>query len=273
MADPLRDLRRELVSAAWRESSRARAAGGPAKSSRSFPHQRHRGRAGAVFIVVLVLASATAVGADQLFGPPVRTRILPAAGRPTSGSVVFAPLRVADPAGGFPWGLRFYLPRQATGGGNASDAVRCIQYGRVARDTLGVLGEDGAFGDDGQFHALPVERLAGCVSSASVADSSVLVPASGFSGPGSCAAPPLAGPDSFGRGRRVARSAEAAQCSPAALRLVVYGVAAPGTLTVRLRSAAGTRTEHLVAADHGAFMFVLAANAGAAGRLRLEFAR
>jgi hypothetical protein len=42
---------------------------------------------------------------------------------------------------------------------------------------------------------------------------------------------------------------------------------------VRLRNAAGTRTEHLVEADHGAFIFVLAANAEAAGRLRLEFAR
>jgi hypothetical protein len=226
-----------------------------------------------VFVVVLVLASATAVGADQLFGPPVRTRVLPTAGRPLSGSVVFAPLRVADPAGGFPWGLRFYLPRQANAGGSTSDTVRCLQYGRVADDTLGVLGEDGAFGNDGQFHALPVERLAGCVSSVSVSESAVLVPASGFSGQGSCAPPPLAAHKFAGRARSVARPAEGAQCSPATLRLVVYGVAAPGTLTVRLRGAARTMTEHLVEADHGAFMFVLAANAEAARRLRLEFAR
>jgi len=273
VADPLRDLRRELLSAAWREANRVQGVGGHARRAGSFPRLRHRGRVGLVFVVVLVLASATAVGADQLFGPPVRTRNLPTAGRPTAGSVVFAPLRVADPAGGFPWGIRFYLPRQANGVGSASDAVRCLQYGRVAGDTLGVLGEDGAFGDDGVFHALPVERLAGCISTASVAESAVLVPASGFSGPGSCASPPLAGPEAVGRARSTARSAGSARCPPAALRLVIYGVAAPGTRTVRLRNAAGTRTEHLVEADHGAFIFVLAANAEAAGRLRLEFAR
>jgi hypothetical protein len=225
-----------------------------------------------VFVAVLVLASATAVGADQLFGPPVRTRVLPAAGAPKSGTVLFAPLRVADPAGGFPWGLRFYLPRQANAGSNESDAVRCLQFGRVAGNTLGVLGEDGAFGDDGQFHALPVERLAGCISSVGVFESEVLVPASGFSGPGSCSPPPLVAPEGAGRARGEQRPVKTARCSPAALRLVVYGVAAPGTLTVRLRSAAGTVTEHLVEADHGAFLFVLPANADPSGRIRLHFA-
>ncbi len=266
MTDPLSDLRRELVSAAWRESQRAPAAGGHRRRSGSAIHGGRRARLGLVLVVVLVLVSATAVGANQLFGPPVRARVLPAGGRPASGSVVFAPLRVSDPAGGFPWGVRFYLPRQASG---ASGAVRCLQYGRVAGNTLGVLGEDGAFGDDGQFHALPVERLAGCIGSASSSESAVLVPASGFSGPGSCTPPLLAPRESLGRARRVS----AKECSPAAVRLVVYGVAAPGTRTARLRSAAGTVTEHLVAADHGAFIFVLPASAELSGRVRLEFGR
>jgi hypothetical protein len=273
MTDPLRDLRRELVSAAWRESNRVRGAGGHAKRTGSLAHLRRRGRVGLALVVVLVLASATAVGADQLFGPPVRTRVLPPAGRPASGSVVFAPLRVADPAGGFPWGLRFYLPRQANGGGSASNAVRCLQYGRVAGNTLGVLGEDGAFGDDGQFHALPVERLAGCIGSVSVAVSEVLVPASAFSGPGSCIPPPPLAPGPTRRASDVTRALGKAACAPAALRLVVYGVAAPGTLTVRLRGTRRTMTEHLVRSDHAAFMFVLPASADTSGRLRLEFGR
>jgi hypothetical protein len=54
---------------------------------------------------------------------------------------------------------------------------------------------------------------------------------------------------------------------------VVYGVAAPGTLTARLRTANTTVTEHLVEADHEAFIFVLPANEDTSGRFRLEFAR
>jgi hypothetical protein len=220
-------------------------------------------------VVLLVLASATAVGANQLFGPPVRTRILPAGGRPASGSVVFAPLRVSDPAGGFPWGVRFYLPRQAHGASATSNAVRCLQYGRVAGNTLGVLGEDGAFGDDGQFHALPVERLAGCIGTAGSSESAVLVPASGFSGPGSCVPPTLAEREPPDRARRD----DANECSLAAVRLVVYGVAAPGTRTARLLSVRGTSTEQLAAADHEVFIFVLPASADIPGRLHVEFDR
>jgi hypothetical protein len=271
MTDPLRDLRRELVSAASRESRRRRGAGGQVKRAGLFAHLQRRGRVGLALVVVLVLASASAVGADQLFGPPVRARVLPAAGRPAAGSIVFAPLRVTDPAGGFPWGLRFYLPRQA--GGDSRNPVRCLEYGRVAGNTLGVLGEDGAFNNDGQFHALPVERLAGCIGSGSLSESAVLVPASGFSGPGSCAPPPLAALENFGRAGSIARRARTAECPLAAVRLVVYGVAAPGTLTARLRTANTTVTEHLVEADHEAFIFVLPANEDTSGRFRLEFAR
>jgi hypothetical protein len=187
--------------------------------------------------------------------------------------VVFAPLRVADPAGGFPWGLRFYLPRQANGGSAASNTVRCLQYGRVAGNTLGVLGEDGAFGDDGQFHALPVERLTGCISSVSVSESAVLVPASGFSGPGSCIPPPARGPEPTRRASGITGTSGNTACALASLRLVVYGVAAPGTLTVVLHGTRRTMTEHLVPSDHGAFMYVLPASADTSGRLRLQFGR
>lgn len=272
MTDPLRDLRRELVSAASRESQRAHAAGVRRTRPRSAAYAGRRARVGLALVVVLVLASATAVGANQLFGPPVRTRILPTGGRPTSGSVVFAPLRVADPAGGFPWGVRFYLPRQASGTTGAGNAVRCLQYGRVAGNALGVLGEDGAFGDDGQFHALPVERLAGCIGSASAAESEILVPASAYSGPGSCVPPRIAAePDR--RAGDVTRARGAAACEAPALRLIVYGVAAPATRTVRLLADTSTLSERLVEADHGAFIFVLPASADTRGRIRLEFDR
>lgn len=273
MSDPLRELRRELVSAASRESRRRRGAGGHVKRAGLLSHLQRRGRVGLALVVVLVLASASAVGADQLFGPPVRARVLPAAGRPAAGSIVFAPLRVTDPAGGFPWGLRFYLPRQAGGDSSASNAVRCLQYGRVAGNTLGVLGEDGAFDNDGQFHALPLERLAGCVTGTGLSHVVVVVPASGFSGAGSCIVPPSVDPEAIRHPREVTRDTRTSTCLPAAVRIVVYGVSAPGTLSVRLYGPHVTMTDHLVPADHGAYIFVLPANTDMGWHLRLKFAR
>jgi len=273
MTDPLRELRRELVSAASRESQRARGAGRHARRAASLRHLQRRGRFGLALVVLLVLASATAVGADQLFGPPVRARVLPAAGRPASGSIVFAPLRVADPAGGFPWGLRFYLPRQADGGSSATNAVRCLQYGRVAGNTLGVLGEDGAFGNDGQFHALPVERLAGCVTGSGLSRAEVVVPASAFTGARSCTVPPSVGFEAIRHPRELTRDTRTSTCPPAALRIVVYGVSARGTLSVRLQGPHVTMTDRLVPADHGAYIFVLPANTDMGWRPQLKFAR
>jgi hypothetical protein len=65
-------------------------------------------------------------------------------------------LRVPDPAGGPPWGLR--VVRTTRG-------ATCVQAGRVVGGRLGVLGRDGVAGDDGRFHPLPagVTGPPGCV--------------------------------------------------------------------------------------------------------------
>lgn len=55
-------------------------------------------------------------------------------------------LRAADPGGGAPWGIRLVR----TPGG-----LLCAQVGRVMNRTLGQLGLDGAFADDGRLHPLP----------------------------------------------------------------------------------------------------------------------
>ena len=57
------------------------------------------------------------------------------------------PLRVEDPAGGPPWGLRIV---------RTSRKLTCVQVGRVVDGQLGVLGQDGVAGNDGRFHPLPV---------------------------------------------------------------------------------------------------------------------
>jgi hypothetical protein len=53
-----------------------------------------------------------------------------------------------DPAGGPPWTMRVY---------DTSRGLGCVQVGRLVGGRIGVLGEDGAFGDDGRFHPLPTQ--------------------------------------------------------------------------------------------------------------------
>jgi hypothetical protein len=57
-------------------------------------------------------------------------------------------LRVADPDGGPPWGLRI------TG---TTRGLQCLQVGRVVNGRLGGLGQDAAFHDDGRFHPFPAQ--------------------------------------------------------------------------------------------------------------------
>jgi hypothetical protein len=65
-------------------------------------------------------------------------------------------LRVPDPAGGPPWGLRIM---------KTTRGATCVQAGRVVGGKLGVLGRDGVAGDDGRFHAFAptVTGPPGCV--------------------------------------------------------------------------------------------------------------
>lgn len=98
--------------------------------------------------------AALAAGGVILTGSPVRTIEHPSAtagqGMPLPGGSRLLPLRVADPAGGLPWGMR--VVRTTRG-------LVCVQIGRVRDGVLGELGTDGAFHDDGLFHPLPADAL------------------------------------------------------------------------------------------------------------------
>jgi hypothetical protein len=73
-------------------------------------------------------------------------------GVPIASSVRLTALRVADPAGGPPWGLRTLKTSRGLG---------CAQIGRVQDGELGVIGQDGAFADDGKFHVMGPDVLSG----------------------------------------------------------------------------------------------------------------
>jgi hypothetical protein len=107
--------------------------------------------------LVLVLALGTITLAATgviLTGSPVGTIAAPSAtvgeGIPVKGGERLLGLRVADPAGGLPWGMRIV---------HTTRGLVCVQIGRVYHGQLGQLGVDGAFGDDGRFHPLPADAL------------------------------------------------------------------------------------------------------------------
>jgi hypothetical protein len=266
VSDPIKLLRSELVAAGRREIARNRAHLHK-PTARRFAR---KGRPALVLAVLLVLASGSAVAASALFGPPVRAGLV-LTGGPKAGQVALAPLRVADPAGGLPWGVRVYTPRRAASA--AAGTLSCVQIGRVLDNQLGVVGEDGAFGDDGLFHVLPVEPLTDCIHASTAILYPGYIPASAFTGAGSCVAPLLSGSLSPATSRRVVAGFRA--CPMKDLRLVVYGVANPGATSVRLTSSSRVVSERLVAANRGAFIFVLpAARVDAShGQVHVTFGR
>ncbi len=119
----------------------------------------------AVVALALVLAtSAITLAATGviLTGSPVPAARAPIAtageGIPVASGARLLPLRIADPAGGLPWGMRVI---------HTTRGLICVQIGRVDGNQLGQLGVDGAFHDDGRFHPLPTDALPDTLASAS----------------------------------------------------------------------------------------------------------
>ncbi len=107
----------------------------------------------AVVLASLGFAAAALAASGILAGASYRVPGAPSpnrnpgvgAGITVSGSARLLALRVPDPAGGPPWGMRVL---QTTRG------LECVQVGRIVNGQLGVLGQDGVAGDDHRFHAL-----------------------------------------------------------------------------------------------------------------------
>jgi hypothetical protein len=111
-----------------------------------------------VALVALAIA-ASAWGASQLLtGSIVSTGFPPVSpivgvGAPLPSSSAVLGLRVPDPVGGLPWGMR--IVRTTRG-------EACLQVGRVLDGKVGVLGTGYAFHHDGLFHTLsPEDALVG----------------------------------------------------------------------------------------------------------------
>lgn len=143
----------------------------------------------------------------------------------------------------------------------------CALVGRTQGGRLGVLGRDGAFGDDGRFHPLaPGSQSSYACGGRTASGALVLtsesppIPASGYTGApgtriGGCREPvDLDGPTVSPQTRRRLRGVP--PCTAAGLRRVVAGFAGPQAVAATIDLGRGrTRTQRL--GLDGAYLFVL----------------
>jgi hypothetical protein len=203
--------------------------------------------------VACLIATGSALAATGAFrtGEPIGPEVpgTPAAneGVPIPASVSLLSLRVPDPAGGPPWGLREL---------RTTRGLMCLQVGRIVGGRIGVLGRYGAFGDDGAFH--PFSRTfmegPGCGTEDARGDAFVNeqlhgIPASALFGDalhthGGCYAPTRA----------------LAGCPAGARRDVYFGLLGPDAESVTHVTPDGGSAVTPTAGSDGAYLIVLPHN-------------
>jgi hypothetical protein len=205
-----------------------------------------RGRLGRVPLTLIALALggastavALAAGGVIFTGSPVRTLERPSAtagqGIPVRGGSRLLSLRVPDPAGGLPWGMRVV---------HTTRGLICVQVGRVENGRLGELGVDGAFGDDGLFHPLPEDALPDVLGGVSaVLDSDCEMPRATFAG------------DIVGLDINAATDPRAGVGPLADRREISFGMLGPHALSITYRSGSEKRTEPVLR-GLGAYLIV-----------------
>jgi hypothetical protein len=203
--------------------------------------------------LVLVAGIATALAATGvLTGAPVKRpfdgeRVQPTqgTGAPIVATARRAALAVDDPAGGLPWGMRIVRTTRRAG---------CVQIGRLHNGQLGVLGRDGAFGNDGLFHPMGPEVISrtDCQPLDAAGKLYIAVawrgmPASAW--PIGCrpVVNPLYGPR------------DRPQCPAADERTIYYGTLGPSAVAVRYRTPDGQTGTARTSGHEGAYLVVLAA--------------
>ena len=198
-------------------------------------------------IAPLVLTAAALAASSLLSGAPYdppwgHQKPQVDLGVPVAGGTRLLPLRVPDPAGGPPWGLR--VVRTTRG-------YECVELGRVVDGQLAVLGQDGWFGDDHRFHPMPPSvfdpETCGIVGSAgyALAGSWDTIFASGISVVGGCQYP----------APKWALNPKLPVCPAHDLRFVAYGLVGPNARAIAYT--AGGRPETLrTVGREGAYLVV-----------------
>ncbi len=192
------------------------------------------------FALVLATAAITLAATGVILtGSPVGTVRAPIAtageGIPVAGGAQLLPLRVADPGGGLPWGMRII---------HTTRGLICVQIGRVYDDQLGQLGIDGAFHDDGRFHQLPTDALPDDLADAA------------RSMAGNCSSPgDIYAGDSVGLELSAATSPRPGGGVPAVRREISFGLLGVHAVSITYREGSKTRTQRVLP-GLGAYLIV-----------------
>ena len=217
------------------------------------PWRRSSLRIAVAAVLVALITAAVALAAGRLFGSPVapEERLAPTTGWgvPIPSSVRLFRISAADPAGGLPWGIRIMHTTRGLG---------CIQFGRLSGGQLWVIGQDGAFHNDGRLHELPTDILEpeGCTSLDAhertfIAAGRVAAPASGY-------VPGCNGPE----GSNGAWPAHLRPCPAPDERALFYGVLGPQAKSITYTRGGRTVSVPLVGPD-GAYLIVMRAQPNA----------
>lgn len=233
MTDPYTLLGEALSAAAHKQETSRRT------SSNVSSWLSHRLGAAAVALALVLTGGAIAVAATGLLNgspvPEVGEKPTPNVGNgaPAPGGSHLLTLRVADPEGGPPWGMRVvHTTRGST----------CVQMGRVQDGQLGQLGIDGAYHNDGRFHPLSPDILPIDDGHANI----------------DCI---LAGQTVMGnlptQDRNAEWMVEPRRVKPTVrdLRSIAYGLLGPHAVSITYQTATGTHTR-LVSPGSGAYMIV-----------------
>jgi hypothetical protein len=238
----LPQLERDLRDAALQRAPSPAPAGGPRRRGWSVVV---RARAALIAAAAGLACATVALAATGviLTGSPVHARrgqtATAALGLPRPGGAVLLGLRVADPAGGLPWGIRIV---------HTTRGVVCLQVGRVKDNELGVLGVDGAFGNDGRFHPVAADVLPAALGGLGV-NVDVM-----------CDEPPPATHayvDAW-TGISATPTAPGPVPPPADRRVLSFGLLGGNAVSVRYTQGGRMRTEPIGAPD-GAYLIVQAA--------------
>jgi hypothetical protein len=202
----------------------------------------------AVLACLVVTGSALAATGAFRTGAPVGAEVpaIPTAneGAVLPASITLLPLRVPDPAGGPPWGLREL---------KTTRGLMCVQVGRIVDGRIGVLGRDGAFRDDGASH--PFSRTfmegPGCGTEDGRGDAFVNEDLHGI--PESS----LFGDRQHVSGGCYGSTRSAAECPPPALRDVYFGLLGPDAESVTHVTPGGGSAVTPTTGPDGAYLIVL----------------
>jgi hypothetical protein len=152
-------------------------------------------------------------------------------------SVRLLALRVPDPRGGPPWGMRLVT---------TTHGLLCAQVGRVMHGELGQLGLDGAFHNDGRFHVLAPDDLPEVRAQGSAGDADCVATKETFAG------------EIDGLDRNAVENPQGNTIALSGRREISYGLLGAHALAVTYRSGTKTLTRPVLR-GLGAYLVVLQA--------------